>query len=204
MSFPSALLVILAKTGWDVLAPPPNEAGRIVWTEEALSLMSAPQLRALAQITPRCPAPGQKAKDLLVADILRHHPRAKEASARVAKRRATPVNLVNLRDQIGRVSSETADVLDLYSAEYGTVDEINQDIYRFILFSCHRSWPKLVGFTVLHAIFMNAWSCFVEARAEATVRDPQGARVHTPRRPRFGFDEFLVNAAQQLLTEIGK
>lgn len=200
----SAREVIRAKTGWDVLAPPPDKDGRVAWTVEALSEMSVSQLRALATITPGCAAPSQRAKEGLVTDIVKNHPHAKEASGRPARRRATAVNLVNLRDQIGRASSPKSDVLDFYNAEYGAVDEINQDIYRYILLNCHRSWPKLVGFTVLHAIFMNVWACFVEARAEAESRDPQGARVQAARHPRFGFDQFILNAAQQFLAEIGK
>ncbi len=146
----------MAKTGWNVLAPPPSEDGRILWTKEALMKMSLSQLKSLTSITPGCRAPGSRARDALADDILRHHPRSDEGAARAVARAGTPQNLANLRDLIGRDTSETSPIIDLYNAEYGVVDEINQDIYRYILLSNHRNWAKLMGFTVLHAMFMNA------------------------------------------------
>ena len=53
--------------------------------------------------------------------------------------------------------SARSGVLDFYSAEYGAVDETNQEIYRSLALNCHRSWTKLLGFSVLHALLMNAW-----------------------------------------------
>jgi hypothetical protein len=193
--------IILAKTGWDVLAPPPNEDGRILWTKEALMKMSLPQLKELTSITRGCRAPGQRAKDLLVDDILRHHPRSGDGAALVAKKSGTPQNLANLRDLIGRDTSNKSPILDLYNAEYGVVDEINQDIYRYILHSTHRNWAKLMGFTVLHAMYMNAWACFSEARAEARGRDRLGARIPGAAERRCGFDQFILNAARQFVAE---
>ncbi len=113
-------------------------------------------------------------------------------------RAGTPQNLANLRDLIGRDTSETSPIIDLYNAEYGVVDEINQDIYRYILLSNHRNWAKLMDFTVLHAMFMNAWA---EARAETRRRDRLGVRIPTATERRYGFDQFILNAARQFVAE---
>lgn len=194
--------MIKEKTQWDVLAPAPDRDGIVRWTEEALSKMYVDQLRALAQITPGCRAPSQRNATQLVADILRHHPHADRDAQPKAVQRATDKNIFDLHAQIGQATTIGAPVLDFYSAEYGLVDEINQDIYRYILLSWHRDAFKLLGFSLLHASFMNAWSCWQEAEYDAFFRNPRGARQARAHPPHVSFDRFILNAARARVAKL--
>lgn len=65
--------VVRAATGWDVLAPPPNE---VVWTLELSAKCLF--LRDLHAITAGCSGASRKNHDALVADIVTHHPQCKQ------------------------------------------------------------------------------------------------------------------------------
>jgi hypothetical protein len=89
-------------------------------------------------------------------------------------------------------------VLNFYSQEYGAVDETNQEIYRSILLRYHRSWTKLAGFSVLHAIFMNAWSSFVEADIYAQTHDHLGMRLDVAIPSHQPFNEYMWDLCTQV------
>ena len=141
--------LLLQVTNWDVLAPPPNAAGRIEWTEESLGKMRLDLLRD---------GSSKKKIGVLVKEIAAHHPHVAPPGPSAVPGRAKPKDIVGLRQFVGVEPSLSAAVLDFYSHEYGAVDKVNQEIYRSILLSGHHSYEKLLGFSVLHAICMNAWA----------------------------------------------
>lgn len=193
--------IILAKTNWDLLAPPPEENGEIAWTKESLAKMMVPLLKDLHAITPHCSGASRKNSEQLIEDIVKNHPHARAAAQRLPRHGTKAKDVVSLRDEVGRATSNSTPVLDFYAAEYGVVDEINQEIYRSIMLSWHRDWQKLLGFSVLHAMVMNAHSCFVEWHFSATTHDSHGARIAFEDRPRLPFAEFIFTACKQAVAE---
>jgi hypothetical protein len=191
--------LLLDCTHWDVLAPPPGDDGRIAWTQESLSKMKVPLLRDLHTISGAGGGTSKKPAAVLIEEILAHHPHARPSLPPALDRRPLPKDIVALRQHVGPASSVSAPVLDFYSSEYGAVDQVNQEIYRSILLSGHHSWEKLLGFSVLHALCMNAWAECVEARAVRASRDAQGRRMPVAHTEHQSFAEFMFAACKQFV-----
>jgi hypothetical protein len=190
--------MILTKTHWDVLAPPPGPDGQIHWTAQSLEAMGLDLLRDLHLITRKCTGGSKKNVAQLVKDILEHHPVAQLPHLQASQKHPRAVDIVALREHVGLHNSKSSDVLKFYSQEYGAVDETNQEIYRSILLRYHRSWTKLAGFSVLHAIFMNAWSSFVEADIYAQTHDRLGMRLDVAIPSHQAFNEYMWDLCMQV------
>lgn len=190
--------MVRAVTGWDILAPPPNDAGDVVWTREALGNMSVPLLRDLHACTPHCTGASRKNRNELLDDIMRNHKHTASQPAPPLSRHPTAQDILTLRQQIGNTVGKKSDVVDFYSSEYGAVDETNQEIYRSMLLAMHRNWQKLAGFAVIHSCWMNAWGFYKEDRNSHSTHDAQGARIPIHHRPQQPFEEFVWAACKQL------
>ena len=193
--------LLLQVTNWDVLAPPPNAAGRIEWTEESLGKMRLDLLRDLHTETPHCSGSSKKKIGVLVKEIAAHHPHVAPPGPSAVPGRAKPKDIVGLRQFVGVEPSLSAAVLDFYSHEHGAVDKVNQEIYRSILLSGHHSYEKLLGFSVLHAICMNAWAACLEERAARLGRNPQGRRVAPAQAKQQSFAKFMLAACKQFVAK---
>ena len=191
--------LLLRATNWDVLAPPPNRAGRIEWTEENLKKMRVQLLRDLHAETPHCSGSSRKNAGTLVQEIVAHHPHVEPLGPSAVAGHAKPKDIIGLRQWVGVEPSHSAAVLDLYSHEYGAVDKVNQEIYRSILLSGHHSYEKLLGFSVLHAMCMNAWAACLEARALRLGHNPQGRRVAPGQAKQQSFAKFMLAACKQFV-----
>ena len=191
--------LLLQVTNWDVLAPPPNDAGRIEWTEKSLKKMRLQLLRDLHSETPHCSGSSGKKTDVLVEEIVAHHPRVAPPGPSAVAGHAKPKDIVGLRQYAGVEPSQSAAVLDFYSHEYGAVDKVNQEIYRSILLSGHHSYEKLLGFSVLHAICMNAWAACLEERAVRLGHNPQGRRVAPAQAKQQSFAKLMLAACKQFV-----
>ena len=194
----SARDMLLERTGWNVLAPPPNAAGVEDWSEEALmelpAKILADILREQAPTVPR----SNKNKPDLVRSILAARAKAGLPSAPAPRKKIQARDVISLRQKVGAAPSSSSGVLDFYSAEYGAVDKTNQEIYRSIALNCHRSWTKLLGFSVLHALLMNAWADHREWVYSRSLHDSFGRRVPGVKDTDKGFAAFLIAAAKQL------
>ena len=189
--------LILHALGWDVLAPPPNRDGRVVWNREGLLKMKVDLLRDLHVRTKHCKRSSSKDRGELVEDLMEHHPALNAAAPLHLSRPALPKDIIGLRQHVGLELSDSAPILDFYSSEYGAVDEVNQEIYRSILLNCHRSWERLLGFSVIHALCMNAWAECEETRVDLASHDRQGRRLPQAQVKRQCFSMFMFAAAQQ-------
>lgn len=202
--FPSARDMIRERTGWDVLAPEADPSGSVRWTEEALMKLPNEILAdILREQAPTVPASGKNKTDL-VHFILAARKKAGLRLDPAPKRKIQARDIVSLREQIGSAPSPHSPVLDFYSAEYGAVDETNQEIYRSIALNCHRSWTKLLGFSVLHALLMNAWADHREWRYARSLHDAHGRRIAGARDTDKGFAAFIIAAAEQLVERGGR
>ena len=161
--------------------------------------MKVPLLRDLHAISGAGGGASKKSSSVLIKEILAHHPHALRSQPPTLDRQPLPKDIVALRQHVGQAASISAPVLDFYSSEYGAVDQVNQEIYRSILLSGHHSWEKLLGFSVLHALCMNAWAECVEARAVRASRDAQGKRVPAAHTEHQSFAEFMFAACKQFV-----
>lgn len=192
---------ILHATGWDVLAPPPDDTGKQAWTEEALNKMKIPMLQAIVRTLAPVQRRFGKNKPDLIAYIVAHHPQMERNQTRRRVEKASPADLQDLYTQLGLDTSDSAPVIDTFDSHKGAVDGANADLYRYIRLSGHRSWRAFSAVSILHALSLNAWASWEErvltkARHSDGVRDP--IVLDRMKKP---FVVFITTALQQVVAE---
>lgn len=193
--------LLFEKTGWDVLAPPPDDAGRQAWTEEGVKAMKKAQLAEVAAALHHLGRPVGSSKQHLVAFILAHHPHCAQHLHRPRIAHAQPAELIELYQQLGLQTSEDALLLTNFGRFKGAVDHSNEDLYRYIRLSGHKGWRALTVASVLHALVLNAWASHDEAvlvRAEGANHRLSRANLHAMRESFYDFlSKALLRAIEQ-------
>jgi hypothetical protein len=83
----------------------------------------------------------------------------------------------------------------------GAVDISNEDLYRYITLSHHGNYRRLLSFSVVHAMGLNAWALYDEHVLEhARKGDPHitTAKLHGLR---CRFPDFILKATHQLIAK---
>lgn len=192
---------ILAWTHWDPLAPAPNPLGHQRFTREGLSNMDNTRLADLIGIIPGCRAASAMNKEQMVNEIAVHHPAMELYGNLGEKTTATAGDILDLRSQLGTATTENGLAIANYDRYKGAVDLSNEDLYRHIVLSHHGNYRRLLSFSVVHAMVLNAWACYDEHRLEVARRhDPHLSTTELHGR-RTTFPSFVLRAARQLIAE---
>lgn len=194
--------LIRRATGWDVLAPPPNEQKKQVWTADGVRAMKKFQLtRICRSLAPHHGAPPSSKKEM-VPWVIAHHIELQRNQSRPELQHATVANLRNLYSDLGLHTTDSAPVIANYSTHKGAVDRSNKDIYQYFRLSGHRTYQRALVFAALHALMLNAWSCYEEARLKHASEENRALSLLELRALKRPFHMFITNAMCQLLAEI--
>lgn len=192
---------ILAWTGWDPLAPAPDAQGIQRFTREGLSNMDNTRLADLIGTLRGCRAASGMNKELMVKAIAENHPDIERNQNLPEKLTATAGDILDLRSELGRDTSKIGLAIANYDKYKGAVDISNEDLYRHIILSHHGNYRRLLSFSVVHAMALNAWAAYDECVLEhARRRDPHitTAALHGLR---CRFSDFILRAAHQLIVK---
>jgi len=192
---------ILAWTGWDPLAPAPDARGMQRFTREGLSNMDNTRLADLIGTVRGCRSASGMNKEQMVKEIAEHHPQAERYKHLAEKLTATAGDVVDLRSELGRDTSEFGLAIANYDKYKGAVDISNEDLYRHIILSHHGNYRRLLSFSVVHAMALNAWASYDEHVLECARRRDPHITTTTLHGLRCRFSDFILRAAHQLIVK---
>ena len=188
---------ILHATGWDVLAPPPDEQGRQAWTEAALAEMRKDHLHTLARTLPSFARVKLSTKQSLIDFIKVHHPAMGRHASRPRLQHAGPADLQNLYSEIGTADTESAPLIHNFDSHKGAVDHSNEDLYRYIHLTGHRHWESTMVVSILHAMALNAWAAHDEWLCTSALQRDRNLTKKDVHGMRRRFYVFIMTALEQ-------
>lgn len=124
--------------------------------------MTVDHLHALARTLPCFARARLTTKAALIEFIKAHHPKMERHASRPRLKRATAADLQNLYNEIGFEDTTEAPLISNFDSYKGAVDHSNEDLYRYIQLTGHRHWESAMAASILHAMALNAWSCYDE------------------------------------------
>jgi hypothetical protein len=192
---------ILAWTGWDPLAPAPDARGTQQFTREGLSNMDNTRLADLIGTLRGCRSASAMNKDQMVKVIAEHHPQIERYEHLAEKLTATAGDVLDLRSELGRDTSEFGLAIANYDKYKGAVDISNEDLYRHIILSHHGNYRRLLSFSVVHAMALNAWALYDEYVLERAHRRDPHITTDALQSLRCRFSDFILRAAHQLIVK---
>jgi hypothetical protein len=192
---------ILAWTGWDPLAPAPDAQGKQRFTREGLTNMDNTLLADLIGTLRGCRSASGMNKDQMVKTVAEHHPQMEPPQNLPEKQNVTAGDILDMRADLGMHTSELGVAIANYDKYKGAVDISNEDLYRHIILSHHGNYRRLLSFSVVHAMALNAWALYNEHILEgARKRDPH-ITTNTLYGLRCRFSDFILRAAHQLVVK---
>lgn len=192
---------ILEWTGWDPLAPAPDAQGEQRFTREGLSKMDNALLADLVATVRGCRSASGMNKDQMVESLARHHPQMEPSRDLPEKRTVTAGDILDLRAELGMQTSKLGLAIQNYDKFKGAVDISNEDLYRYIILSHHGNYRRLLSFSVVHAMALNAWSLYDEHVLDLALRQDRHLTSDALLGRRCRFSDFILSAAQQLIAK---
>jgi hypothetical protein len=172
------------------------------FTRERLSNMDNMHLADLIGTLRGCrAASGMKNKEQMVKAIAEHHPDIERNQHLPEKLTTTVGDILDLRSELGRDTFKIGLAIDNYDKYKGAVDISNEDLYRHIILSHHGNYRRLLSFSVVHAMALNAWATYDECVLEHARRHDPHITTATLHGLRSRFPDFILRAAHQLIVK---
>lgn len=201
------IAVMQAASGWNTSLPKaenPLAQQSLQLTEENLNTMSKSQLKHLYSTIPSSKGSSSTLKAGLIADILKYHPQAKQASQR-GKHKSSDITTVtdanSAKITLLSSTSPKADIIKFYSSHYGLVDRYNKQYYSIIKPTCHGHWLKVFFFTFLAHGVTNAWAIWEEYNVTRKRMSAEAKLKLVGQVTKRALYSFIVNFIKQVAAE---
>lgn len=196
--------VMLAATGWNILLPPPDAFGKQQLTASGLNQMKLSQLRLLHQQTRGCSGSSKKSLATIKADLIKHHPDLQQQQPGQQQRKASEVDPKALTASILGDVSDSAPIIDHYSANYNLIDRLDRHYYKAFNPAYHRDWSKLFVMSLLFTTIQNARAAFEEHRRVYLYSVSRGNKAQAANLNSAKFKTYLLSLIEQLVKKYRK